>query len=85
MSPSPPVTTRLPLGGYASGSARLPLKQHTLLHTPATPLPREVLVPNRDIISQRGEGQSCDMWNRWYVQKENWSVTPSCPKGKALL
>lgn len=40
--------------------------------------------PQRDIISQK-EGQLCDMWKRWYVQKEYWQITPSCPKGKHYI
>lgn len=40
--------------------------------------------PQRDIISQREE-QSYDMWKRWYIQKEYWQITPSCPKGKHYI
>lgn len=55
MSPTPSVTTQLPSGAHGSGSARVDLKQQSMWHTPATLLPREVFVLQKDHLSERRE------------------------------
>lgn len=58
------------------------LKQQTMLHTPSTPLPREVLVLGWAIISQRKEELLYDMWKDGMFTKKTDKQHSLAPRAR---